>query len=103
MTIKSKTSTHPSGLPVWSRDGTSGKSCGTDQKRLPGAPSDTSEGPGRPRDGTSGKTCGTDQRRLPGAPSDTSEGPGRPALGRNPEQILRDGSKATSGRPFCYK
>ena len=33
---------------------------------------------GRPRDGTPGKTCGTDQRRLPGAPSDTSEGPGRP-------------------------
>ena len=60
------------------RDGTSGKSCGTDQRRLPRAPSDTSEGPGRPRDGTSGKSCGTDQRRLPGALSDTSEGPGRP-------------------------
>ena len=45
------------GLPVWSRDGTPSKSRGTDQRPLPGAPSDTSEGPGRPRDGTPGYVC----------------------------------------------
>ena len=42
---------------VWERDGTPGKSCGTDQRPLPGAPSNTSEGPGRPRDGTPGCVC----------------------------------------------
>ena len=42
---------------VRQRDGTPGKSCGTDRRPLPGAPSDTSEGPGRPRDGTPGCVC----------------------------------------------
>ena len=33
------------------------------------------------RDGTPGKTCGTDQRRVPDAPSDISEGPRQAGLG----------------------
>ena len=81
-------------------DGTPGKPCGTDtdQRPLPGAPSDTSEGPGRPRDRTSGKTCGTDQRRVPGASSDTSEGPGRPRDG-TPGKIRGTDQRPLPGAP----